>query len=220
MFPSRLSPCTPSSARGGGGGCVTDTTGCNWCKLGPQRPGRVAQPHAGRPSRPRTDGHDSASPGDQRRGDTKVIKSGTSWILDVGIIYPGSQRLVSKGTDTIPGKAAALYDGKKTKTYTDHALARRQCAPHRQSPRPCSSPCACLVPACTRIHEVQGAVEPPAGLLASALPSRTVGGQRQHRIGAGRVMFVVGTVAPPTPTAPVEGVRTARQRLEILKFWK
>ena len=32
-------------------------------QLGPQRPGRVAQPHAGRPSRPRTDGHDSASPG-------------------------------------------------------------------------------------------------------------------------------------------------------------
>ena len=46
--------------------------------------------------------------------------------------------------------------------------------------------------------------------LASALPSRTVGGQRlQHRIGAGRVMFVVRTVAPPTPTAPVEGARTA-----------
>ncbi len=32
-------------------------------------------------------------------GDIKVIKSGTSWILDVGIICPGSQRLVSKGTD-------------------------------------------------------------------------------------------------------------------------
>ena len=55
------------------------------------------------------------APGDQRRGDIKVIKSGTSWILDVGIICPGSQRLDSKGTDTIPGKAAALYDGKKTK---------------------------------------------------------------------------------------------------------
>jgi hypothetical protein len=39
----------------------------------------------------------------------------------VGIICPGSQRLVSKGTDTIPGKAAALYDGKKTKTYSDQA---------------------------------------------------------------------------------------------------
>ena len=48
-------------------------------------------------------------------------KSGTSWILDVGIICPGSQRLVSKGTDTIPGKAAALYDGKKTKTYSAQA---------------------------------------------------------------------------------------------------
>ncbi len=47
----------------------------------------------------------------------KVIKSGTSWILDV----PGSQRLVSKGADTIPGKAAAIYDGKKSKTYSDQA---------------------------------------------------------------------------------------------------
>ncbi len=43
----------------------------------------------------------------------------STWILDVGVICPGSQRLVSKGTDTIPGKAAALYDGKKTKTYSD-----------------------------------------------------------------------------------------------------
>ncbi len=61
------------------------------------------------------------APGDQRRGGIKVIKSGTSWILDVGIMCPGSQRLVSKGADTIPGKAAALYDGKKTKTYSDQA---------------------------------------------------------------------------------------------------
>jgi hypothetical protein len=39
----------------------------------------------------------------------------------VGIICPGSQRLVGKGTDTIPGKAAALYEDKKTKTYSDQA---------------------------------------------------------------------------------------------------
>ncbi len=32
-----------------------------------------------------------------------------------------ARRLVSKGTDTIPGKAAALCDGKKTKTYSDQA---------------------------------------------------------------------------------------------------
>ncbi len=49
-----------------------------------------------------------------------MIKRATSWILDVDIIC-GSQRLVSKGSDSIPGKAAALYDGKKTKTYSDHA---------------------------------------------------------------------------------------------------
>ncbi len=28
---------------------------------------------------------------------------------------------ICKGTDTIPGKTAALYDGKKTKTYSDQA---------------------------------------------------------------------------------------------------
>jgi hypothetical protein len=39
----------------------------------------------------------------------------------VGIICPGSQRLVSKGADKIPDKAAAIYDGKKTKTYSDQA---------------------------------------------------------------------------------------------------
>jgi hypothetical protein len=57
------------------------------------------------------------APGDQRRGNIKVIKSGTSWILDVG-----SQRLVSKGADTILGKTvAAIYNGTKTKTYNDQA---------------------------------------------------------------------------------------------------
>jgi hypothetical protein len=50
-----------------------------------------------------------------------VIKSGTSWILDVGIILPEPQRLVGQGADTIPGKAAAIYDDKKTKTYSDQA---------------------------------------------------------------------------------------------------
>jgi hypothetical protein len=57
--------------------------------------------------------------GDQRRGDIE-------WdLLNPGrgrhSSGPGSQRLVSKGTDTIPGKAAALCDGKKTKTYSDQA---------------------------------------------------------------------------------------------------
>jgi hypothetical protein len=67
------------------------------------------------------------APGDQRRGDIKVIKSGTFWILDVGIICPGSQRL-SKGADAIPGKAAAIYDGKKTKTYSGAAAAAAEAA--------------------------------------------------------------------------------------------
>jgi hypothetical protein len=101
-------------------------------QLGPQRPGRVAQPHAGGPSRPGTEGNDSASPGRPRRGDIKVIKSGTSWILDVGIICPGSRRLVSKGVDTIPGKAAAIYDGKKDE---DVQLPGELGAVHRRNGR-------------------------------------------------------------------------------------
>ncbi len=44
-----------------------------------------------------------------------------TWANDICIICPGSQRLVSKGTDTVPGKAAALYEDKKTKTYSDQA---------------------------------------------------------------------------------------------------
>ncbi len=42
---------------------------------------------------------------------------GACWGVHQPIICPGSQRLVSKGADTIPGKAAAKYDGKKKKTY-------------------------------------------------------------------------------------------------------
>jgi hypothetical protein len=56
------------------------------------------------------------APGDQRRDDIKVIKSG----VREHHICPGSQRLVSKGADTIPSKAVAIYD-KKTKKYNDQA---------------------------------------------------------------------------------------------------
>jgi hypothetical protein len=112
-FPSRQSPCTASSARGGGGGYRQ-----NWVRNAlaaslNRIPGvqAVLEPMV----------MTRQAPGDQRRGDIKVIKSGTSWILDVGIICPGSQRLVNKGADTIPGKAAAIYDGKKTKTHSDQA---------------------------------------------------------------------------------------------------
>jgi hypothetical protein len=89
----------------------------NWVR----NPGRVAQPHAGRPSRPGTDGHDSASPGRPPAWRHQGDQEWDLLVLNVGIICPGSQRLVSKGTDTIPGKAAALDEGKKTKTYSDQA---------------------------------------------------------------------------------------------------
>jgi hypothetical protein len=51
--------------------------------------------------------------GDDRCGGTRWMKNAASWILDVGVTCvtcSGSQRLVRKGADTIPGKAAAAYD--------------------------------------------------------------------------------------------------------------
>jgi hypothetical protein len=86
-FPSRQSPCRPLLQEAMEEGALATP-------LGPQRPGRVAQSHAGCPSHPGADGYDSASPG--RPMARKVIKGGTSWILDVGIVCPGFQRLVSE----------------------------------------------------------------------------------------------------------------------------
>ncbi len=43
---------------------------------------------------------------DQRRGDIKVSKHGNTWILDVGVVCPGTQRYVDQGSGTTPGVAA------------------------------------------------------------------------------------------------------------------
>ncbi len=43
---------------------------------------------------------------DQRRGDIKVRKHGNTWILDVGVVCPGTQRYVDQGNGTTPGLAA------------------------------------------------------------------------------------------------------------------
>jgi hypothetical protein len=46
---------------------------------------------------------------DQRRGDIKVSKHGNTWILDVGVVCPGTQRYVDQGSGTTPGLAAEAY---------------------------------------------------------------------------------------------------------------
>ncbi len=36
-------------------------------------------------------------------GDIKVHKDGTTWVLDVGVVCPGTRRHTSAGADTTPG---------------------------------------------------------------------------------------------------------------------
>ncbi len=48
-------------------------------------------------------------PGDQRRADIKVHKDGTTWLVDVGVVCPGTRRLLAMGTDVNLGRAAAVY---------------------------------------------------------------------------------------------------------------
>ncbi len=43
---------------------------------------------------------------DLRRGDIKVHQGGTTWILDIGVVCPGTQRYVDQGSQTTPGRAA------------------------------------------------------------------------------------------------------------------
>jgi hypothetical protein len=69
------------------------------------------------------------APGDQRRGDIKVMKSGTIWILDVGIICPGSQRLVSTGSS-----ARALTQSQARRQLSTTARRRRRKAYQRGRP--------------------------------------------------------------------------------------
>ncbi len=38
---------------------------------------------------------------DQRRGDIKVSRHGNTWILDVGVVCPGTQRYVDQGSGTM-----------------------------------------------------------------------------------------------------------------------
>ena len=47
------------------------------------------------------------SPGDQRRADITVHMGGTTWLVDVGVICPGTPRLLAMDAYRIPGRAAA-----------------------------------------------------------------------------------------------------------------
>jgi hypothetical protein len=56
---------------------------------------------------------------DQRRGTIKVSKHGNTWILDVGVVCPGTQRYVDQGSGTSPGLAAEAYAAVKVAKYAD-----------------------------------------------------------------------------------------------------
>jgi hypothetical protein len=54
-----------------------------------------------------------------RRGDIKVHQGGTTWILDIGVVCPGTQRYVDQGSQTTPGRAAEAYAAIKAAKYAE-----------------------------------------------------------------------------------------------------
>ena len=56
---------------------------------------------------------------DQRRGDIKVSKGGTTWVLDVGVVCPGTAHYVAAGAHEKPGTAAKAYYTTKMHKYSD-----------------------------------------------------------------------------------------------------
>ena len=63
---------------------------------------------------------ESAAAAGWRGGDIKVSKHGNTWILDVGVVCPGTQRYVDQGSGTTPGHAAeAAYAAVKAAKYAD-----------------------------------------------------------------------------------------------------
>ena len=59
--------------------------------------------------------------GDQRRGDIRVHKDGTTWVVDIGVVCPGTAQYVGKGAATVPGKAASVYEDVKVAKYIDQS---------------------------------------------------------------------------------------------------
>lgn len=46
-------------------------------------------------------------------------KDGTTWLVDEGVVCPGTRRLLATGTDRTPGRAAAVYSTIKPAKYSD-----------------------------------------------------------------------------------------------------
>ena len=66
---------------------------------------------------------------DQRRGDIKVSKHGNTWILDVGVVCPGTQRYVDQGSGTTPGLAVEAYAAVKAAKSRGEVRRPRQLPP-------------------------------------------------------------------------------------------
>ncbi len=54
-----------------------------------------------------------------RRGDIKVHHGGTTWILDIGVVCPGTQRYADQGSQTTRGRAAEANAASKAAKYAD-----------------------------------------------------------------------------------------------------
>jgi hypothetical protein len=68
---------------------------------------------------------------DLRRGDIKVHQGGTTWILDIGVVCPGTQRYVDQGSQTTAGRAAEAYAAIKAAKYADQQLCPIHCGDSR-----------------------------------------------------------------------------------------
>jgi hypothetical protein len=80
-------------------------------------PGAGAQP--GRPDHARTEGGEPTGRRRPATGDIRVHKDGTTWVVDVGVVCPGTTRYIGEGAATVPGTAAAVYEGVKMDKYSD-----------------------------------------------------------------------------------------------------
>jgi hypothetical protein len=49
----------------------------------------------------------------------EVHQGGTTWILDIGVVCPGTQRYVDRGSQTTPGRAAEACAAIKATKHAD-----------------------------------------------------------------------------------------------------
>ncbi len=108
------------------------------------------------------------APGDQRRGDIKVIKSGTSWNLDVGIICPGSHASSARAlTQSQPKRQRSTTARRRKRTATRRTSCRSSSKRAGESTRPACNSSQLLVPPSSRcdlsLRFPAGAVTAQAG---------------------------------------------------------